>query len=148
MVSLSDGQTIVETKLINNGNKLSPWLQLLNYLRKNKDKKILSIQVVINGKIYNTPRLQHKTNAKFVDSDKPDRLWCSKKASQIFVGGWTYSSSYGLSYRFGDYRHYLWIDEKTNETHTEIVPIKGHREEVIEKFYDEVVGNECDISTI
>lgn len=136
IVSLSDGQTIKEDEL---QGKLSPWLQLRNYLLEHKEKKITSIQVVINRVVYNTPSIRNKKNAEFINEGNPDRLWFAKKETMIFFGGWKPESYYGLSYRVGDYRHWLWINTANNETHFEVKLIKGNeREEKIEKFYDEV----------
>jgi len=139
--SLSDGQSISEKTLLERDPTRSAWLQFLDYLKENKDKKVTSIQLVINGFYYNTPSIANKKNTKFKNDINPDRLWCSKKSDCIFVGGYQRDDFYNISYRVGDYRHYMWVNLRTNDVSMEVISIYNkNREKNIELFYDEVVA--------
>jgi hypothetical protein len=134
LVSLSDGQTIREDKLLEEKPEISAWLRLKEYLLENKDKHITSIQLIVNGYIYNTPNI---VNPKANDGN-PCHLFFHKKSDFVFIGDVSKDEYYGFSYRIGAYRHYLWVKLKGNEVFTEIRDIKiRNQEKNIELFYEE-----------
>ena len=144
IANLSDGQTTNEREIkTNSTDEKSSWLQLIDYLKKNPSKKITSIQLVINGFVYNTPKI--KTNKNCHYDEGPDRFSFHKKDSFVFLGAYEKNSFYGFSYRVDNNRHYFWINTRNNETYMEVYKIdKRTQESNIEKFYDEV-ADECSI---
>ena len=101
--------------------------------------------------IWSEPALQDlDAIADYIALDKPeaapDRFCFHKKSSFVFLGAYEQNQFYGFSYRFGNYRHYFWVNTRNNETHIEVKPIEKSQEINIEKFYDEV-AHECSIQT-
>lgn len=135
LVSLSDGQTMREDVMLEKDSSRSAWLQLRDYLLENKDKCITSIQLIINGYVYNTPNIVHPK----VNDGHPRHLFFHKRSDLIFAGGNEKDEYYGFSYRVDNYRHYLWINLKGNEVFCEIRDINiRNQEKNIELFYGEV----------
>lgn len=133
---LSDGQVVKQKDLEEVDATLSAWLQLLKYLNEHKELEIRNIQLVVNGRVYNTPSLS--TRASFVSDGKPCRLWCYQKVARDIIGGDNSNQHFlGLSYRLGEYRHYTWVDTTTNESYIEICNLDNPREQTIENFYNE-----------
>lgn len=133
---LSDGQVVRQKDLEDAETKETAWRQLLNYLEKHPETTITSIQVIANGIVYNTPSVSKHSIIK--NDGEPCNFWCYQKNGLIAYGTdfGKVDHYYGLSYRVGQYRHYLWINTETNETHVEICDInKEWREGLIEDFY-------------
>jgi len=133
---LSDGQVVRQSELDDLGNRKTAWLQLIDYLQQHSEITIQSIQIVVNGIIYNTPTIS-KYAEKKNDGD-PCHFWFYQKHGMIVYGndaGKT-DNYYGISYRVGKFRHYMWINVDNNEVHVEICDIeKEYRESLIEEFF-------------
>jgi hypothetical protein len=135
IVYLSDGQVVKSDELEEIDSSKTAWLQLMDYLRDKVELEIRSIQLVINGVVYNTPSISKR--ASVVSDGDPCRFWCFQKVGRLIYGGADVDHWYGLSYRVGEYRHYTWVNTQTNETYSEVHSILNQRESTIEKFYDD-----------
>ena len=116
IMSLSDGQRLSEEKLTK--DKKSAWTNLVAYLRSHKDKYVVQVQLVINGRQYNSPSMSKK--AKFESNDVRDFFACRKLGISIGGGGGKRETWLGFSYRMGDCRHYFWVNELSNNTYVEV----------------------------
>ena len=136
LVFLSDGQVVKQRDLDELESRDTAWKQLLNYLEAHPEITITSIQVIVNGIIHNTPTISKRSEIK--NDGDPCNFWCYQKNGMIIYGE-DYGKAdhyYGLSYRVGSYRTYLWINTENNEVHIEICDInKEYREILIEDFY-------------
>ena len=133
---LSDGQVVRQKSLDELENRETAWKQLLNYLEQHPEITIRSLQVIVNGIIYNTPTISKRSEVK--NDGDPCNFWCYQKAGLITFGADAGQQShyYGLSYRCGSFRHYMWINTSNNEVSIEICDIdKEYREKLIETFY-------------
>jgi len=120
VASLNDGQRIsdksLKERLDEKGSKINPWHYILEYLKNNPDKDITHIEIVVNGRKYNSP--SKGKHAKFINNVIPEDFWIAYKFISI---NFSLTSEYiSFSYRIGDYRHFTWINLSTNEMYTEI----------------------------
>lgn len=129
---LSDGQVVKQKDLESIDKTRTGWLQLKEYLFYHPKLDIRMIQLVVNGRVYNTPSLSPRAT----NDGKPNRLWCYQRYDKIIAGGSEDEHFFSISYRLGDFRHYTWVNTLTNESHIEICSVDNPREKVIEDFYD------------
>lgn len=116
IMSLSDGQRLSEDKLEKDG--LSAWTNLIKYLRANKDKEVIQVQLIVNGRRYNSP--SRSKNSKFESNNVKDFFACRKLGLTIGGGPGKRDTWMSFSYRIGDCRHYFWVNEASNDTYVEV----------------------------
>lgn len=116
IMSLSDGQRLSEDKLEKDG--LSAWTNLKRYLQSNKDKEILQVQLIVNGRRYNSP--SKSKNSKFESDDVRDFFACRKMGITIGGGPGIRDHWMSFSYRIDNFRHYFWVNEANNDTYVEV----------------------------
>jgi len=142
IISLNDGQRICEETLQRDlrekGIILSPWLYILDYL-KSENKEITHIELIVNGKRYNSP--SKSKGARFKNDGYPDDFWVCRKLAVIGITGMASQKEYiSLSYRLGDYRHFMWIDIQTNDLYIEIKNNEDATVKVINSEYATIRG--------
>lgn len=130
---LSDGQCVSEKDLYEEDNQTNPWLRMMEYLKKN-GITVSSVQLIVNGRVYNTPSITNR--GKFYCEGEPCNLWCQKRFNAITFGEYEENLYYGISYKVGDYRHYLWVNVENNESFVEIKNCNGLNERYIDQFYE------------
>jgi len=136
IVSVSDGQRISSNSFDSNVN---PWDKVLEYLRKNLDinqekKYITHVELIVNNVRYNSPTLSK--NSLFLSSEDFGKFWIFYKHVSDLAGGNRKDNYTGLSYRLGDYRHFLWVNEKNNFSYSQILNVVNPHSKIEKQFSD------------
>ena len=137
IISLSDGQRLSEDTLkdqLGNETNLSPWLLVMDYLHKNPSKEITHIELIVNGKRYNSPSVGK--SARFKNDIEPVDFWVCRRMLMFMAGGSGSQEYISISYRVGDYRHFLWVNTQTNETYIELKGLNNSLESDIANEYN------------
>lgn len=118
IVSLSDGTRLTDEQL---QTDKSAWTNLKAMLERDPNKSIVQIQLIVNGQRYNSPSVSPK--AKF-QSNAIDNLFACRRKGVVFVGatpGRIEDEWISFSYRLNGYRHFFWVNQKTNETYIQVL---------------------------
>jgi hypothetical protein len=121
IVSLSDGQRISYNNLVAEDNK-NPWDKITAYLKENnigkeEKKYITHVELIVNGVRYQSPSLSR--NAVFKTSEEIKGFWVFYKSVMNLSG--SQEDYVSVSYRLGDYRYFLWVNQQNNVTYTQIL---------------------------
>lgn len=117
IASLSDGRRLTESELT--VGRDSAWTTLKRILEK-ENVYITQIQLVVNSRRYNSPSLGKKNKSL----DQVRDLFACRKIRMRMAGSAQAGKEYiSYSYRLGNFRHFTWVDQSTNETYSEITPI-------------------------
>lgn len=119
IASLSNGQQLSMREL-NNGDGTNPWDKVVNYIRKN-DLQITHLQLIVNGKVYNSPSLSR--NASFRSNTSIDKFWIFYKHAANLAGDQQSENYIAFSYRIGDFRNFFWVNTHNNFCYTQILNV-------------------------
>ena len=124
IVSLNDGQRISSKELLAQDPKANPWTRVLDYLKNNvnlsgEKKEITHVELIINNRSYNSPSVSK--NASFRSSEKFEKFWILQKASAFIQSGSPGDHYISFSYRVGEFRHFFWVNTKTNNCYVHVL---------------------------
>lgn len=124
-VSLSDGRRVSMKDLEKEG--VNPWHELVNYVKNNKDVdgsplRMTHLELIVNSQRYNSPTCGK--NSIFKSSQEPKYFWIIGTREGFLVGDESNAGDFiSLSYRIGDYRHFVWVNLATNFVYNQVLNV-------------------------
>lgn len=122
VIALSNGETIDETKFVGQDKTKSIWVNFLHYVSSN-NLQIRHVKLVVNGIEYHSPTFG--ADGRFNNDAKAHGFWVNRRAIYTLLGGGGQQDVIEMSWRVGDYRHHLIVDEKSNITWTSTTSINN-----------------------
>ena len=109
IVSFSNGKQLAMRSLVN-GDGINPWDKVLNYYRSNPDIDMTHLEIVVNGRHYNSPVNSYST--RFPSGDSIKYFWVFYKEVTDVDSSDESETYIGYSYTSGDCRHIFRVNDK------------------------------------